>query len=497
MDFKNRIKHAWNAFMGRDPTPEQYQDLGPAYSSPPITQSQRSYTDRSIINSIYNKIARDVAVISFVHCKTDKNGNYMEAIQSPLQECLKVEANLDQTGPALIQDAVTRMLKQGVVAIIPTDCDHNPDETGTFDIYQIQCADILEWYPRKIKVRIWNPIKGQHEERFFEKETAAIVTNPMYDIMNEPNSILQRINKKLALLDVIDNESASTKLNMIVQVPYNTRSTMKQDYANRRINEIEEQLADSPRGIAYMDINEKLIQLSRPLENNLLEHIKYLMDTYKQQLGISDELLNGQANEVIWNNYVTSIIEPICVALTLEMKRKWLTKTARTKGQSIVFFKDPFRYVPTTEIAKIADVFSRNQIMTPNELRQKVGMPPADDPKADELNNANMPDYPEAEPMMAPEQGMYPEEEQYMEDQNEVPEEEPMAEEADYEPQEMTPEEFIERYGAPKKRSKSKTKTKEKSKESEESEDSGGLFSVFSNEESSDNNKNGVFSLFK
>jgi len=246
-----------------------------------------------------------------------------------------------------------------------------------------------------------------------------------------------------------------------------------------------------------MDINEKLIQLSRPLENNLLEHIKYLMDTYKQQLGISDELLNGQANEVIWNNYVTSIIEPICVALTLEMKRKWLTKTARTKGQSIVFFKDPFRYVPTTEIAKIADVFSRNQIMTPNELRQKVGMPPADDPKADELNNANMPDYPEAEPMMTPEQGMYPEEEQYMEDQNEVPEEEPMAEEADYEPQEMTPEEFIERYGAPKKRSKSKTKTKEKSKESEESEDSGGLFSVFSNEESSDNNKNGVFSLFK
>ena len=490
MDFKNRIKHAWNAFMGRDPTPEQYQDIGVGYSSPPITQSQRSYTDRSIINSIYNKIARDVAVISFVHCRTDKNGNYVEAIKSPLQECLKVEANLDQTGPALIQDAVTRMLKQGTVAIVPTDCDHNPDETGTFDIYQIQCADILEWYPKKIKVNIWNPIKGRHEERFFEKETAAIVTNPMYDIMNEPNSILQRINKKLALLDVIDNESASTKLNMIVQVPYNTRSTMKQDYANRRINEIEEQLADSPRGIAYMDINEKLIQLSRPLENNLLEHIKYLMDTYKQQLGISDELLNGQANEVIWNNYVTSIIEPICVALTLEMKRKWLTQTARTKGQSIVFFKDPFRYVPTTEIAKIADVFSRNQIMTPNELRQKVGMPPSDDPKADELNNANMPDYPEADYSMMPEETMAPEEEQYMEDQNEVPEEEPMAEEAEVEPQEMTPEEFIERYGVPERKAKkSKTKTKE-------SKDSGDMFSLFSNEESSDD-KDDVFSLFK
>lgn len=495
MDFKNRIKHAWNAFMGRDPTPEQYQDLGMAYSSPPIIQSQRSYTDRSIINSIYNKIARDVAVISFVHCRTDINGNYTEAIHSPLQECLSVEANLDQTGPALIQDAVTRMLKQGTVAIIPTDCDHNPDETGTFDIYQMQCADILEWYPKKIKVRIWNPIKGRHEDRYFEKETAAIVVNPMYDIMNEPNSILQRINKKLALLDVIDNESASTKLNMIIQVPYNTRSTMKQDYANRRIGEIEEQLADSPRGIAYMDINEKLIQLSRPLENNLLEHIKYLMDTYKQQLGISDELLNGQANEVIWNNYVTSIIEPICVALTLEMKRKWLTKTARTKGQSIVFFKDPFRYVPTTEIAKIVDVFSRNQIMTPNELRQKVGMPPADDPKADELNNANMPDYPEANPQMMPEEGMYPEEEQFVEDQNEVPEEEPLEdetfEEAESEPQEMTPEEYIERYGAPK-----KTKKKSKKSKSEDSENSEGLFSLFSNEKSS-SNKEGINSLFK
>ena len=488
MDFKNRIKHAWNAFMGRDPTSEQYQDIGMAYSSPPITQSQRSYTDRSIINSIYNKIARDVAVISFVHCTTDINGNYVEAIKSPLQDCLSVEANLDQTGPAIIQDAVTRMLKQGTVAIIPTDCDANPDETGTYNIYQIQCADILEWYPKKVKVRIWNPIKGMHEERFFEKETAAIITNPMYDIMNEPNSILQRINKKLALLDVIDNESASTKLNMIIQVPYNTRSQLKQDYAQKRIGEIEEQLADSPRGIAYMDINEKLIQLSKPLENNLLEHIKYLMDTYKQQLGISDELLNGQANEVIWNNYTTSIIEPICVALTLEMKRKWLTKTARTRGQSIVFFKDPFRYVPTTEIAKIADVFSRNQIMTPNELRQKVGMPPADDPKADELNNANMPDYPE-ENAMPVDQEMPAEDYSQMEE--ELPQEEP---------QEEINEELSEKFSlfgddqneAPAaKKTKSKAKTKStKSKTKSEP------FSLFGdNAEESESNK--AFSLFK
>lgn len=412
MDFKNRIKHAWNAFMGRDPTPEDYQNLGPAYATSPITTSYRSYTDRSIINSIYNLIARNVAAIDFVHCRTDENGHYVESLHSTLQECLKTEANIDQTGPALIQDAVTRMLKQGVVAIIPTDCDDNPDETGTYNIYQLQCADILEWYPKKIKVRIWNPFKGEFQDRFFSKETAAIITNPMYDIMNEPNSILQRIYKKLSLLDVIDNESASTKLNMIIQVPYNTRSQLKQDYAQKRIDELEEQLKDSPRGIAYMDINEKLIQLSKPLENNLLEHVKYLMDTFKQQLGISDELLNGTANEVILNNYASNILEPICVAITLEMRRKWLTQTARTRGQSIVFFKDQFRYIPTSELAKLADTLSRNQIMTPNELRQKMGMPPSDDPKADELNNANMPDYPEEDQtMMVPEKNLTNQEE--------------------------------------------------------------------------------------
>jgi len=442
MDFKNRIKHAWNAFMGRDPTQEEYKDLGPAYAISPITQSYRSYTDRSMINSIYNKIARDVAAINIVHCRTDENGNYVSAIKSSLQECLNTEANLDQTGTALIQDAVERMLKQGCVAIVPTDCDNNPDETGTYNIYQLECADIIEWYPRKIKVHIWNPYKGLFEDRIFEKENVAIIQNPMYSIMNEPNSILQRIYKKLSLLDVIDNESASDKLNMVIQVPYSTKSQLKQDYAQKRINEIEDQLANSPRGIAYMDMNEKLIPLSKPLENNLLEHVKYLMDTFKQQLGISDELLNGTATESVWNNYITSIVEPICVALVGEMRRKWLTQTARTRGQSIVFFKDPFRYIPITELAKLADVLSRNQIMTPNELRQKVGMPPAEDPKADELNNANMPDYPEANEtqMMAPQEEDYNQEmtpEEYEEAEGNQNGEENI----DYN-QELTPEEY-------------------------------------------------------
>ena len=479
MDFKNRIKHAWNAFMGRDPTQESYQDLGPAYATSPITQSYRSYNDRCIINAIYNKIARDVAAINVVHCKVDEYGHYVSPIRSPLQECLNTEANIDQSGMALIQDAVERMLKQGVVAIIPTDSDNNPDETGSFKIYQLECADIIEWYPRKIKVRIWNPYKGMFEERIFSKEMAAIIQNPMYSIMNEPNSVLQRIYKKLSLLDVIDNESASTKLNMIIQVPYNTRSTLKQDYANKRINEIEEQLADSPRGIAYMDINEKLIQLSKPLENNLLEHIKYLMDTYKQQLGISDELLNGTANETIINNYITSIIEPICMALVNEMKRKWLTQTARTQGQSIVFFKDPFRYIPTSEIAKIADVFSRNQIMTPNELRQKVGMPPADDPKADELNNANMPDYPEENPMM-------PMGEMPMEESEAPVEEEPVEEELseDFSLFDSNQNEAP----TPKKTTKSKSKSKSTKTKSEP-------FSLF--DDNSGESSNEAFSLFK
>ena len=411
MDFKNRIKHAWNAFMNKDPTP--VQELGPSsYYYPERTQT-RSQTDRSMINSIFNRIAIDVASVEIMHAKVDEDGNYVDHIDSPLNECLNVSANIDQTGRALIQDAVQRMFAQGVVALAPIVSDDNPNETGTYDIYDIRCGDIVQWYPRKVEVEIYNDKTGRVEKLLLDKEIVCIIQNPMYEIMNAPSSILSRIFKKLALLDVVDNENASNKLNMIIQVPYSTRSQLHQDNASRRRKEIEDQLINNPYGIAYMDINEKLIQLSRPLESNLLEHIKYLMETYKNQLGITDAILNGTANEVEMNNYIKRTIEPICAAICDEMKRKWLTKTARTKGQSIIYYDDPFRLIPVSEIAKLADVLSRNEIMTSNEMRQKIGMKPSDDPRADELNNANMPDYPEDQSMMMPQENETQDEEYY------------------------------------------------------------------------------------
>ena len=423
MDFKNRIKHAWNAFMNKDPTPAT--ELGPSsYYYPERTQT-RSQTDRSMITSIFNRIAIDVSTVQMMQAKVDERGNYMETMKTPLNECLQVSANIDQTGRAFIQDAVQRMFKLGVVALVPIESDDNPNKTGTFDIYQLRCADISQWYPRHVELEIYNDVTGMIEKRTLSKEIVSIIQNPMYEIMNAPSSLLNRIFKKLALLDVVDNENASSKLNMIIQVPYSTRSQLHQDNAARRRKEIEDQLINNPYGIAYMDVNEKMIQLSRPLESNLLEHIKYLMETYKNQLGITDAVLNGTANESEMNNYIKRTIEPICAALCDEMKRKWLTQTARTKGQSVVYYTDPFRLIPINEIAKFADVLSRNEIMTSNELRQKMGMPPSDDPKADELNNANMPDYPqpgqeevpmEEQPMTEPE----PEMEQQPQEEQEV-----------------------------------------------------------------------------
>lgn len=396
MDFAKRIKHAWNAFMNKDPTP--VQELGPSSYYFPGQIQTRAQTDRSMINSIFNRIAMDVAAVNVEHCRVDDEDNYMESIKSPLNECINVSANIDQTGRALIQDAVQRMFKLGVVALVPVETDDNPNETGTYDIYDIRCANITQWYPRHVEVEIYNDHTGDIEKRTMSKDIVCIVNNPMYDIMNAPSSLLNRIFKKLALLDVVDNENASNKLNMIVQVPYSTRSQLHQDNAARRRKEIEDQLINNPYGIAYMDINEKLIQLSRPLESNLLEHIKYLMETYKNQLGITDAILNGTANEAEMNNYMRRTVEPICAAICDEMKRKWLTKTARTKGQSIKYFDDPFKLMPVSDIAKTADVFSRNEIMTSNEMRSKIGMKPSSDPRADELNNANMPDYDQGMP---------------------------------------------------------------------------------------------------
>lgn len=393
MDFAKRIKHAWNAFMNKDPTP--VQDLGPSSYYYPERAQTRAQTDRSMINSIFNRIAMDVAAVNIEHCRVDEENNYVGSIDSALNECINVSANIDQTGRSLIQDAVQRMFKLGVVALVPVETDDNPNKTGTYDIYDIRCANVTQWYPRHVEVEIYNDHTGEIVKRTMAKDIACIIQNPMYDIMNAPSSLLNRIFKKLALLDVVDNENASSKLNMIVQVPYSTRSQLHQDNAARRRKEIEDQLVNNPYGIAYMDINEKLIQLSRPLESNLLEHIKYLMETYKNQLGITDAILNGTANEVEMNNYMRRTVEPICSAICDEMKRKWLTKTARTKGQSIKYFDDPFKLIPASEIAKLADVLSRNEIATSNEMRSAIGLKPSDDPRADELNNANMPNYPE------------------------------------------------------------------------------------------------------
>lgn len=391
MDFKNRIKHAWNAFMNKDPTPSI--ELGPSsYYYPERTQT-RSSNDRSMINSIFNRIAIDVATVEIMQAKVDERGNFVDYMKTPLNECLQVSANIDQTGRALIQDSVQRMFKEGCVALVPIVSDNNPNETGTFDIYDIRCGVVTQWYARKVEIELYNDKTGNIQKLLLDKEIVCIIQNPMYEIMNAPSSLLNRIFKKLALLDVVDNENASNKLNMIIQVPYSTRSQLHQDNAARRRKEIEDQLINNPYGIAYMDVNEKMIQLSRPLESNLLDHIKYLMETYKNQLGITDAVLNGTANESEMNNYIKRTVEPICAAICDEMKRKWLTQTARTKGQSIVYYSDPFKLIPISEIAKFADVLSRNEIMTSNELRQKMGMPPSDDPRADELNNANMPDY--------------------------------------------------------------------------------------------------------
>lgn len=391
MDFAKRIKHAWNAFMNKDPTPPQ--ELGPSSYYYPEREQIRSQTDRSMINSIFNRIAIDVANVEMMHSNVDEDGNFVSRIKSPLNECLHVSANIDQTGRALVQDAVQRMFKLGVVALVPIETDDNPNETGSYDIYDIRCANVTQWYPRHVEVEVYNDHTGEIVKKTFAKDIVCIIQNPMYDIMNSPSSLLNRIFKKLALLDVVDNENASNKLNMIIQVPYSTRSQIHMDNATKRRQEIEDQLINNPYGIAYMDINEKLIQLNRPLESNLLEHIKYLMETYKNQLGITDAILNGTANEVEMNNYIHRTIQPIAVAIADEMKRKWLTKTARTKGQSIVYYYDPFTLIPVSEIANFADVFQRNEIMTSNEMRQKVGLPPSSDPRADELNNANMPNY--------------------------------------------------------------------------------------------------------
>ena len=373
--------------MNRDPT---YTPTGSSYSIRPDRPRLSRGNERSIVTSVFNRIALDVASIGIKHCRLDENGRYVEDIDSGLNNCLDLEANLDQTGRAFIQDVVMSMLDEGCVAIVPVDTTLNPKITNSYDILSMRTGKILDWYPAHVRVRLYNDQTGDKEDILLPKSQVAIIENPLYAVINEQNSTMQRLIRKLSLLDVTDEQTASGKLDLIIQLPYVVKTDARREQANRRRKEIEEQLTGSKYGIAYTDGTEKVTQLNRSLENNLLKQIEYLTEMMYSQLGITQEVLNGTADEKTMLNYNNRTVEPIVSAIVDEMKRKFLTKTARSQRQTITFFRDPFRLVPVNDIAEIADKFTRNEIMTSNEIRQIVGMKPSDDPKADELINSNI-----------------------------------------------------------------------------------------------------------
>lgn len=415
--FGSRIKHAWNAFFNRDPTEEYRSEVGSgmSYSYRPDRPRLTRGNERSIITSIFTRIGIDVASIDIQHVRLDENGRFLETINSGLNDCLTVEANLDQTGRAFIQDAVMSMLDEGCIAIVPTDTTLNPKNTNAYDILSMRVGKIVAWYPDKVKVRLYNEKTGHRQEVILPKKMVAIVENPLYAVVNEPNSTMQRLVRKLNLLDVIDEQSGSGKLDIIIQLPYTIKSETAKNRAEDRRKSIENQLAGTKYGIAYADATEKITQLNRPVENNLMKQIEFLTNMLYSQLGITQTVMDGTANAETMLNYYDRTIEPIISAIVDEMKRKFLTKTARTQLQSIKFFRNPFKLVPIKDLAEIADKFTRNEIMTSNEFRQVIGMKPSDDPRADELHNSNMP-YPEEEGPYPPEgEGEYypPEEETY------------------------------------------------------------------------------------
>lgn len=373
--------------MNRDPT---YKPTGSSYSSRPDRPRLSRGNERSIITSIFNRIALDVAGIDIKHCRLDENNRYIEDIKSNLNECLSTEANIDQTGRAFIQDVVMSMLDEGCVAIVPVDTTINPKITSSYDILSMRTGKILDWYPEHVRVRVYNDKTGEKEDILLPKKQVGIIENPLYAVVNEHNSTMQRLKRKLALLDVTDEQTASGKLDLIIQLPYVVKTEARREQANRRRQDLEEQLAGSKYGIAYADGTEKITQLNRSLENNLLKQIEYLTNIVYSQLGITQEVLNGTADEKTMLNYNNRTVEPILSAIVNEMKRKFLTKTARSQGQSISYFTNPFKLVPVNDMAEIADKFTRNEITTSNEIRQAIGMRPSDDPKADELINSNI-----------------------------------------------------------------------------------------------------------
>ena len=389
MGFIDRLQHGWNAFMNRDPT--QYStNVVSSYGYRPDRIIYRRGSERSIVSSIYNRIALDVASLNFQHCRLDKDGRYKEPIKSKLNDCLQLEANIDQTGRAFIQDTALSMLDEGCIAIVPVDTDLDPKNTGSYDVLSMRTGKVIEWRPSHVKVRVYNDRTGNKEEIILPKSLVSIIENPLYAVVNQQNSTMQRLIRKLALLDVTDEKTASGKLDLIIQLPYVIKSKAREDQAEKRRKDIENQLAGSKYGIAYIDGTEKITQLNRSIENNLLKQVEYLTNLAFSQIGITQSILDGTADEKTMLNYYTRVVEPIASAIVDGMKRTFLTSTARTQGQTIMFFRDPFKLVPVNDIAEIADKFTRNEIMTSNEIRQAIGMKPSGDPKADQLRNSNI-----------------------------------------------------------------------------------------------------------
>ena len=388
MGVLDRLRHGWNAFMNRDPT--YRQDLGPSYYYRPDRPRFTRGNERSIVTSVYNRIALDASAITIQHVRLDENGRFLYTIDSDLNKCLTLDANIDQTGRAFLQDAVMSMLDEGCVALVPVETDVDPNDTDSYKIFSIRTGKIVEWRPQHVKVRVYDERTGRKEDITISKSSVAIVENPLYAVINEPNSTMQRLIRKLSLLDVTDEQTASGKLDLIIQLPYIIKTEARRQQAEQRRKDIEMQLAGSKYGIAYTDGTEHITQLNRSVENNLMKQVEYLTSMLYSQLGITQTILDGTADEKTMINYYTRTIEPIVSSIVDEMKRKFLTKTARSQRQSIEFFRDPFKLVPVNDIAEIADKFTRNEILTSNEIRQIVGMKPSNDPKADELINSNI-----------------------------------------------------------------------------------------------------------
>ena len=389
MGLKNRLQHAWNAFANKDPTYGSYGGYG-GYSHRPDRPRFSRGNERSIVTAVLNKISIDCAAINIEHVRLDDNNRFVEVMNTGLNKCLTLEANIDQTGRAFIQDAVMSLMDEGCIAIVPVETTLNPNISGGFDITNMRVGKVLEWYPDRVSIKVYNEKTGKKQDIIMPKNAVSIVENPLYAVMNEPNSTMQRLIRKLNILDAIDEQSGSGKLDLIIQLPYLVRSNQRKQQAEERRKAIEDQLSNSKYGVAYTDGTEHVTQLNRSVENNLMSQIEYLTSMLYSQLGITQSVMDGTADDKTMLNYYNRTIEPILSAIVDEMKRKFLTKTARSQKQSIVFFRDPFRLVPVSDLAEIADKMTRNEIMSSNEIRQIVGMKPSDDPKADELRNKNL-----------------------------------------------------------------------------------------------------------